>query len=163
MHGTEAMMARLQALKGVGARLAIDDFGTGYSSLSYLQQFPIDILKIAKPFVDSLTTEVGGTARPALARAIVALGQTLGLQTIAEGIEVRSQTEALLALGCELGQGYFYATPLSVEQMQQLIVERGGRTLPLPRLERGARRSDAGRPQPTDPPRARFAAAHSGS
>ena len=84
MQQTDAVLERLRQLKALGVRLAIDDFGTGYSSLSYLQRFPIDILKIAKPFVD----EVGsGADRSALARAIVGLGETLKLRTIAEGIE----------------------------------------------------------------------------
>jgi diguanylate cyclase (GGDEF)-like protein len=144
MHGTQATLERLTALKSVGVRLAIDDFGTGYSSLSYLQRFPIDILKVAKPFVDDLTTGTDGGAPPALARAIIALSETLGLQTIAEGIEVASQAHALLALGCELGQGYFYSTPLLVEQMQNLIACHAGESLPLVRTERTPRRSREG-------------------
>ena len=85
MQQTDSVLERLRELKDQGVRLAIDDFGTGYSSLSYLQQFPIDILKIAKPFVD----EVGhGADRSALARAIIGLGDTLKLRTIAEGIEM---------------------------------------------------------------------------
>ena len=82
------MLERLRQLKVLGVRLAIDDFRTGYLSPSYLQRFPIDILKIAKPFVE----EVGhGADRLALARAIVGLGDTLKLQTIAEGIEREEQ------------------------------------------------------------------------
>lgn len=130
MRGTQATMERLTALKALGVRLAIDDFGTGYSSLSYLQRFPIDILKIAKPFVDDLTADADGSTRPALARAIIALAQTLGLRTIAEGIEARSQGAALVALGCELGQGYFYSMPLIFEQAHHLIVGRAGQPLP---------------------------------
>ncbi len=143
MHGTQATLERLTALRSVGVRLAIDDFGTGYSSLSYLQRFPIDILKVAKPFVDDLMTDANGGAPPALARAIIALSQTLGLRTIAEGIEVGSQAQALLALGCELGQGYFYSTPLIVEQMQNLIEHHAGEPLPLVRTARTPRGSGA--------------------
>ena len=102
MQQTDAVLERLQQLKALGVRLAIDDFGTGYSSLSYLQRFPIDILKIAKPFVE----EVGqGADRSALARAIVGLGDTLKLQTIAEGIERAEQRAALIELGCTPGPG----------------------------------------------------------
>ncbi len=72
MHDTEATISRLTALKALGVRLAIDDFGTGYSSLRYLRRFPIDILKMAKPFVDGLDT--GDDEGRALARAIVDLG-----------------------------------------------------------------------------------------
>jgi EAL domain-containing protein (putative c-di-GMP-specific phosphodiesterase class I) len=100
-------------------RLAIDDFGTGYSSLSYLQRFPIDILKIAKPFVE----EVGqGADRSALARAIVGLGDTLKLQTIAEGIERTEQRGALIELGCPLGQGHYFWPALSASAIDELLV-----------------------------------------
>jgi diguanylate cyclase (GGDEF)-like protein len=120
MQHTETMLDRLTELKAVGIRLAIDDFGTGYSSLSYLQRFPIDILKIAKPFVDDVGT---GEGHPALARAIIALGESLSLRTIAEGIEMREQWVGLRALGCEMGQGYFFARPLAAEAMGQLIAD----------------------------------------
>src|SRR5579863_7568296 len=120
MQDTETMLDRLTELKAVGVRLAIDDFGTGYSSLSYLQRFPIDILKIAKPFVDDVGT---GAGHPALARAIIALGESLSLRTIAEGIELREQWLGLRALGCEMGQGYFFARPLAAEAMGQLIAD----------------------------------------
>ncbi len=118
MQETDAVLERLQQLKGLGVRLAIDDFGTGYSSLSYLQRFPIDILKIAKPFVD----EVGqGTDRSALARAIVGLGDTLKLQTIAEGIERAEQRTALIELGCTLGQGYHFWPALPAAKIEELL------------------------------------------
>ncbi len=118
MQQTDAVLERLRQLKGLGVRLAIDDFGTGYSSLSYLQRFPIDILKIAKPFVE----EVGqGADRSALARAIVGLGDTLKLQTIAEGIERAEQQAALLGLGCTLGQGHHFWPALSVPAIDELL------------------------------------------
>jgi len=123
MQHTETMLARLTALKAVGVRLAIDDFGTGYSSLSYLQRFPIDILKVAKPFVDDVGT---GHGNPALARAIIALAESLSLRTIAEGIEVREQWRGLQALGCEMGQGYYFARPLTAADMGQLIARAAG-------------------------------------
>jgi diguanylate cyclase (GGDEF)-like protein/PAS domain S-box-containing protein len=118
MQQTDAVLERLQQLKGFGVRLAIDDFGTGYSSLSYLQRFPIDILKIAKPFVE----EVGqGADRSALARAIVGLGDTLKLQTIAEGIERAEQRTALIELGCTLGQGHHFWPALSASAIEELL------------------------------------------
>jgi EAL domain-containing protein (putative c-di-GMP-specific phosphodiesterase class I) len=120
MQHAEVMLDRLKAIRAVGVRLAIDDFGTGYSSLSYLQRFPIDILKIAKPFVDDVGSHV---ADPALARAIIALGDTLCLRTIAEGIEVRDQLTGLQALGCELGQGYYFARPVNGETMGRLLAD----------------------------------------
>jgi len=118
MQQTDAILERLQQLKALGVRLAIDDFGTGYSSLSYLQRFPIDILKIAKPFVE----EVGqGADRSALARAIVGLGDTLKLQTIAEGIERAEQRAALIELGCSLGQGHHFWPALSATALEELL------------------------------------------
>ena len=118
MQQTEAVLERLLQLKALDVRLAIDDFGTGYSSLSYLQRFPIDILKIAKPFVE----EVGqGADRSALARAIVGLGDTLKLQTIAEGIERAEQQAALIQLGCTLGQGHHFWPALSAAAVEELL------------------------------------------
>jgi diguanylate cyclase (GGDEF)-like protein/PAS domain S-box-containing protein len=111
MHNTEANLARLHELKALGVRLAIDDFGTGYSSLSYLHRFPIDILKIDRSFVGRLATEGDG---PELARAVVRLGETLGLDTVGEGIESEAQAAALVALGCVAGQGFLFARPTSL-------------------------------------------------
>jgi diguanylate cyclase (GGDEF)-like protein/PAS domain S-box-containing protein len=142
MQHTETMLARLTELRAVGVRLAIDDFGTGYSSLSYLQRFPIDILKIAKPFVDDVGT---GEGNPALARAIIALGESLSLRTIAEGIELREQWMGLRALGCEMGQGYFFARPLAAEAMGQLIADNARGMPPAPAPPKGRRALAAGR------------------
>jgi diguanylate cyclase (GGDEF)-like protein/PAS domain S-box-containing protein len=111
MQNTEANLTRLMQLKSLGVRLAIDDFGTGYSSLSYLHRFPIDILKIDRSFVGRLINSSNG---PELARAVITLGETLGLDTVAEGIELEPQVEALLNLGCVAGQGYLFARPGSL-------------------------------------------------
>ncbi|HZF26220.1 MAG TPA: EAL domain-containing protein [Steroidobacteraceae bacterium] len=108
MHNTEANLAWLQQVKTLGVRLAIDDFGTGYSSLSYLHRFPIDILKIDRSFVGRLTNSSTG---PELARAVITLSETLGLDTVAEGIEFEPQVDALLRLGCVAGQGFLFAKP----------------------------------------------------
>ncbi|MEQ1801842.1 MAG: EAL domain-containing protein [Gammaproteobacteria bacterium] len=116
MQNTEANLARLQELKALGVRLAIDDFGTGYSSLSYLHRFPIDILKIDRSFVSRLTETGDG---PELARAVVMLGDTLGLETVAEGIEQEDQVAALLDLGCVAGQGYLFAASAPLEVLAQ--------------------------------------------
>ncbi len=124
MHNTELSMARLNALKALGISLAIDDFGTGYSSLSYLQRYPVDILKIDKAFVDVI--DKGGEG-PVLASAIVALGETLRMMTVAEGIETEAQRDLLLSLGCELGQGYLFARPLDAEDFWHLLLTRGAR------------------------------------
>jgi diguanylate cyclase (GGDEF)-like protein/PAS domain S-box-containing protein len=106
MHNTEATLAWLLQLKKLGVRLAIDDFGTGYSSLSYLHRFPIDILKIDRSFIGSLTSSANG---PELARAVITLSETLGLDTVAEGIELEPQVAELLKLGCVAGQGFLFA------------------------------------------------------
>jgi diguanylate cyclase (GGDEF)-like protein/PAS domain S-box-containing protein len=112
MQNTEVNLERFRELKALGVRLAIDDFGMGYSSLSYLHRFPIDILKIDRAFVSRLTEQDGG---PELARAVVMLATTLGLETVAEGIENESQVSMLLDLGCVAGQGFLFATSSSLE------------------------------------------------
>jgi diguanylate cyclase (GGDEF)-like protein/PAS domain S-box-containing protein len=114
MHNTEVNLARLQELKALGVRLAIDDFGTGYSSLSYLHRFPIDILKIDRSFVARLTNSSTG---PELARAVITLSETLGLDTVAEGIELEPQIDALLRLGCVAGQGFLFARSGTLEEL----------------------------------------------
>ena len=103
------------ALKELGVSFAIDDFGTGYSSLSYLKRFPIDILKVDKSFVDDVMED------SALAEAIVRLGQTMHLQTVAEGIEQAGQLEALRAFGCEFGQGFYLARPLPIAEVSDFL------------------------------------------
>ena len=112
MHNTEVNLERFRALKALGVRVAIDDFGMGYSSLSYLHRFPIDILKIDRAFVSRLTAQDEG---PALARAVVMLGETLGLETVAEGIEDEDQVSKLLELGCVAGQGFLFASASSLD------------------------------------------------
>ncbi len=114
MHNTEATLAVLRELKALGVRLAIDDFGMGYSSLSYLHRFPIDILKIDRSFVGRITESGDG---PELARAVVTLGATLGLETVAEGIEQEYQVEKLLALGCVAGQGFLFSKACSLGEL----------------------------------------------
>jgi diguanylate cyclase (GGDEF)-like protein/PAS domain S-box-containing protein len=114
MYNTDANLEHLQRLKALGVRLALDDFGTGYSSLSYLHRFPIDILKIDRSFVSHLTNSENG---PELARAVITLGETLGLDTVAEGIELEPQVAALLELGCVAGQGFLFAKAGSLEAL----------------------------------------------
>ncbi|MGH8136614.1 MAG: putative bifunctional diguanylate cyclase/phosphodiesterase [Steroidobacteraceae bacterium] len=116
VYNTDANLAVLRRLKQLGVRLAIDDFGTGYSSLSYLHRFPIDILKIDRSFVSRLTNSDNG---PELARAVITLGETLGLDTVAEGIELEPQVGALLALGCVAGQGFLFAKADSLAELSK--------------------------------------------
>jgi len=108
---------RLEALSNIGVRIAIDDFGTGYASLSYLREFPADILKIDRSFVAQLSTSTGTTFLDAL----IQLGKSLGLVTIAEGIEQVSQLSHLKAKGCDWGQGFLFSEPLPAEEVEQLI------------------------------------------
>ena len=105
------MMSRLRAM---GVRLAIDDFGTGYSSLSYLTRFPVDFLKIDRSFVAALAA---GDADPTLVQTIVEMSRSLGLETIAEGIERSEQMDVLRALGTTMGQGFLLARPMSYERL----------------------------------------------
>jgi EAL domain-containing protein (putative c-di-GMP-specific phosphodiesterase class I) len=118
VEGDEQMREALVGLKGLGVRLAIDDFGTGYSSLSSLRELPVDILKIAKPFIDGLGTDGDDGA---FAAAIVRLGQTLGLSIIAEGVERTEQLAELLPLRCGMAQGYLFAKPMEGTLFAELL------------------------------------------
>jgi diguanylate cyclase (GGDEF)-like protein len=118
MHEVETTMRTMRELKALGVHLAIDDFGTGYSSLSYLERFPVDMLKIAKTFVDGLGN---GTERSTLVEAVIRLGEALGLRTVAEGIETAEQLDRLRGLRCEQGQGYLFARPLDEAGIELLL------------------------------------------
>src|SRR4029079_15133644 len=118
MQHTSSTIETLSALRGHGVRLAIDDFGTGYSSLSYLDRFSVDALKIDRTFVDGFGADREG---PVLVRAIIELGQALGLEVVAEGIERADQLAPLRALGCRFGQGYLFSRPLEADALSALI------------------------------------------
>ena len=135
--GEEAAIERMGALRKLGIRVAIDDFGTGYSSLSRLGDFPLDMLKIPKPFVDKL---VDDAADQSLVDAILRLAGSLGLDTVAEGVERDAQAEILLELGCPLAQGFLYAPALDGDFVGRLLgsgmrlpAEHGFRTMSLNR------------------------------
>jgi diguanylate cyclase (GGDEF)-like protein len=121
---TDAMVARLTELKELGVALSIDDFGTGYSSLGYLRRFPVDELKIDKSFVDDLLA-VGTTA--SLAEVVVALGATLGMDTVAEGVETVDQVDALRRMGCGRAQGYYFHRPMPAAAIEQLLAPASAR------------------------------------
>jgi diguanylate cyclase (GGDEF)-like protein/PAS domain S-box-containing protein len=116
MDDTDLAVRRLEELKALGVLLAMDDFGTGYSSLSYLSSFPIDILKMDRSFLSAEHEETG------LAAAIIALGNSLSLDVIAEGIEVPEQIASLRELGCELGQGFLFAKPMNQQALLEYLV-----------------------------------------
>jgi diguanylate cyclase (GGDEF)-like protein/PAS domain S-box-containing protein len=109
MHDIAETQAKLQEIAAMGVRLAIDDFGTGYSSLSYLKRFPVHKLKIDQSFVRDLKFDPDDAA---IVKAIIGLAGSLGLDTLAEGVETREQLDVLLGLGCERFQGYLFSRPL---------------------------------------------------
>jgi EAL domain-containing protein (putative c-di-GMP-specific phosphodiesterase class I) len=104
----EAMQI-LDGLKNLGLSIAVDDFGTGYSSLNYLKQFPIDVLKIDRTFVDGLPS---GEQDAQIARAIIAMAHSLNLAVIAEGVETQEQLDFLREHGCDEVQGYLFGRPM---------------------------------------------------
>ncbi len=122
MEDAEGSVETLCGLKALGVRIAVDDFGTGYSSLAYLKRFPVDYLKVDRAFVDGLGREEGDTA---IVRAVMGLARALGLEVVAEGIETVEQLDLLRDLGCDYGQGYYFARPLpSAEAGEFLAASR---------------------------------------
>jgi diguanylate cyclase (GGDEF)-like protein len=115
IKATTTTVATLESLRRLGVRVVIDDFGTGYFSLSHLRQFPVDALKIAAEFVQ---VEEGDSRSAALAGAIVALGESLGIATVAEGIESEQQAERMRSLGSTYGQGYFFSKPIDPAEIE---------------------------------------------
>lgn len=113
-------------LKAMGCSIALDDFGTGYSSLYHLKSLPFDELKVDRTFVSSMMTE--RESRKIVA-AVVGLGQILGLKTVAEGIETQEQTDMLVRLGCDMGQGWHYGRPVPAEQLPSVIELRHPRAI----------------------------------
>jgi diguanylate cyclase (GGDEF)-like protein/PAS domain S-box-containing protein len=141
MQNSDEVLAQLTQLKNLGVRIAIDDFGTGYSSLSYLHRFPIDILKIDRSFVQQLGGIEDGAG---LARAIIALGETLGLEVVAEGIELEHQQRELINLGCVAGQGYYFSKPALLNELEYSVHMQRRRTV-ADTLPPGARITATGR------------------
>jgi diguanylate cyclase (GGDEF)-like protein/PAS domain S-box-containing protein len=124
MIDTAATLSRLYQLKSLGVRLAVDDFGTGYSSFAYLRRFPVDILKIDKSFVDGVATEPTASA---LVDAMIRIGKTLHLETVAEGVERADQAERLRSLQCDLGQGYLFARPQPSDTITEMLREQAAK------------------------------------
>ncbi|MEO6715275.1 MAG: EAL domain-containing protein [Mycobacteriales bacterium] len=118
LQDADASVQVLHSLRALGVRLALDDFGTGYSSLGHLRRLPIDMLKIAKTFVDDLE---GHGDNSAFANAILALGRTLNLITVAEGVEHPWQVVELRRLGCALGQGFHFARPMTADDARTYL------------------------------------------
>jgi diguanylate cyclase (GGDEF)-like protein len=118
MRDAEETATRLHLLKELGVRIAIDDFGTGYSSLAYLRQFPVDALKIDRSFISGIAASKGSAA---LIHTLVQLGKTLDIETLAEGIEERSQLETLQREHCDHGQGFLFSRPLDVDAVEKFL------------------------------------------
>jgi diguanylate cyclase (GGDEF)-like protein len=118
MHDSEATITKLQELRSLGVQIALDDFGNGFSSLGYLRRFPLDIVKIAKCFIDDLDHSAAGTE---LVDAMIKLGAALGVKIVAEGVETAEQYRKVRRLGCDQGQGNYFARPVSPEELQPLL------------------------------------------
>jgi len=115
MREVSEAMQILAGLKRLGLSIAVDDFGTGYSSLNYLKQFPIDVLKIDRTFVDGLPS---GEQDAQIARAIIAMAHSLNLSVIAEGVETHEQLEFLREHGCDEVQGYLFGRPMPAARFE---------------------------------------------
>ncbi len=118
MEHAENALSVLKALNALGISLSTDDFGTGYSSLSYLQRFPFDRLKIDRSFIDKMEGNDKGTA---IVKTILMLGENLGIEVVAEGIETQEQLDMLRDLGCRLGQGYLFSRPVPAKGVEKLL------------------------------------------
>jgi EAL domain-containing protein (putative c-di-GMP-specific phosphodiesterase class I) len=118
LENADSVIATVNRLKSHGIKLSIDDFGTGYSSLSYLQRFNVDRLKIDRSFVVNLLDD---QSQEAIVRAVIQMAKGLKLKTVAEGVENTALAEKLKALGCDEVQGYLYAKPLPVAELEQWL------------------------------------------
>lgn len=118
MNSVERTQGILRALRGIGVRIAIDDFGTGYSSLSYLADFPVQTVKVDRSFVCQIESGKGAAL---LVGAIIAMAHSLGIEVVAEGVETLEQQRHLVALRCELLQGFRFSKPVSIEHLPAVI------------------------------------------
>jgi len=117
---SDAARALLNSLRDLRIRLSLDDFGTGYSSLSYLHQFPFDTIKVDRAFIQPIDCDAN---RLEIVRAIIALARALDKKVVAEGLETLEQVERLTDLGCDFGQGYYFARPLNADAAESFLVE----------------------------------------
>jgi EAL domain-containing protein (putative c-di-GMP-specific phosphodiesterase class I) len=131
MNDAELAATRLAALRALGIHLAMDDFGTGYSSLSHLARFPINVLKMDR----SLLAAGAAGESSGLASAVLGLGETFGLQVVAEGIERPEQADTLRALGCELGQGFHFARPMPSGELIDFLADWSDRRAVASRVD----------------------------
>jgi EAL domain-containing protein (putative c-di-GMP-specific phosphodiesterase class I) len=118
MHNAERAVKILSTIKALGVRLAIDDFGTGYSSLAHLKRFPIDTLKVDRSFIREIPSDAEDKA---IAEAIIAMGKTLSLTVVAEGVETPEQQAFLSERACDEMQGYYFSTPVAADDFAALL------------------------------------------
>ena len=118
LHDTDATLAMLRQIKALGVSIAMDDFGTGYSSLSYLRKFPFDKIKIDQSFVREISHEDESMA---VVRAVMGLGSSLGMKTIAEGVETAEQLRSLRAEGCTLAQGFLFSSAVPAGEVAGVL------------------------------------------
>jgi EAL domain-containing protein (putative c-di-GMP-specific phosphodiesterase class I) len=114
----EQTLATLEDIKAMNIKLSLDDFGTGYSSLGYLKQFPIDVLKIDRSFIQDIQVR---DAETGLVKTIIDMGHVLGMEVVAEGVETREQLEYLKKHGCDAVQGFFFSRPLPAGEIVNLL------------------------------------------
>ncbi|WP_236559736.1 bifunctional diguanylate cyclase/phosphodiesterase [Colwellia sp. 20A7] len=119
LENTDIVLSNMKALKKLGVKILLDDFGTGYSSLSYLHQFPIDVLKIDRSFINNCHEQNNSRA---IIKTIIDLATSLGMATIGEGIESLENAELLQKMDCLYGQGFYYAKPMPADEMEQYII-----------------------------------------
>ena len=118
VESLDVTATELNELRAVGVRCSIDDFGTGYCGLSYLSRLPIDVLKIDKSFIHAMTV-----ADASIVKAIIALGHSLGLRVVAEGVETPEQLAYLAERGCDEVQGYLFSKPVPAHEFTRLLIE----------------------------------------
>ncbi|MFN9488957.1 MAG: putative bifunctional diguanylate cyclase/phosphodiesterase [Betaproteobacteria bacterium] len=127
MENPDRAAAILHELRAVGVKLAIDDFGTGYSSLGYLKRFPVDTIKIDRSFIKDVPADADDVA---ITHAVIAMGRSLRLSTVAEGVETAAQAEFLATHGCDLMQGYLISRPLPLDDMDTFLSQKCGLVIP---------------------------------
>jgi len=121
LHNNDATLATVRQLRALGVRISMDDFGTGYSSLGYLQNFPFDKIKIDRSFISNLANGHGSVA---ILKAIITLANSLGMTTIAEGVETHEQLETVRAEGCTEMQGYLFSPPRPAKEIAERFLLR---------------------------------------
>jgi EAL domain-containing protein (putative c-di-GMP-specific phosphodiesterase class I) len=151
MANAEMALVCLTDLKQLGVGLAIDDFGTGYSSLVYLKRMPVDAIKVDRSFVDGLGDDAEDTA---IVSSVVSLAHAVGVQAIAEGVETAEQQAHLLALGCDLAQGFLWSKPMAAADLADVLAPGSKSvvdTLSSPTSSASVTMIEAGTPAPITP------------